>query len=488
MHFGSAWRWKFSHAVDDAFALTEDQARADQVATDVLSLDVLANDRGGHAAGLYSIDDGNRGGNWELLARDVGCDGTSPWEATDNGNLIRINHGQIELDLSHSLSVLAATDFNSMAAGDVIDDEFVYAIRLGHDRLSEARVRVHIDGVNDPATISGTSTGTVTEDSAVQTAGGTLTVTDPDHGQSDFQPPASLAGTYGTFAFDPATGVWGYTLDNSAASVQALTANDVRHDLLTITSADGTAHQAIDVTIHGADEPRRLDLVVGAEFTDIATDSGSLAVVLHDDVDGFRAPALYHNGTSYYNGTLEYTTAIGIADFNGDGLADIATAGLAGLGTNSSASVGVLLGNGDGSFGAASAYHNGTSWGPNHEYTYALDIADFNGDGVLDIATAGVSGDLTAGSVGVLLGNGDGTFQAGKPYSTGTVYASLSQITYALASGDFNGDGKLDIVSVGAAGPVAPQPRVSACCSGTVTAALGRPRPMRRETSSSSTN
>ncbi|ULK99045.1 FG-GAP-like repeat-containing protein [Bradyrhizobium sp. I71] len=458
MHFGSAWRWRFSHAVNhhavnDVFGLTEDQAQAERLTTGILSLDVLANDRASHAARLYSIDDG--GGwrfDWALLAKDVGPDGASPWETTDNGNLIRISHSQIELDLGHSLSALGATDFNSMAAGDVIDDDFVYAIRWGYGRLSEAHVHVHIDGVNDAATISGTSIGTVAEDSAMQTAHGALTVTDPDHGQSQFQVPASLAGTYGTFAFEPTTGVWGYTLDNGAANVQALTANDVRHDQLTVSSADGTAYQVIDVTIHGADEPRHLDIVAGAEFTDIVADPGSLAVVLHDETGEFQAPALYHNGTSYYNATLEYTTAIGIADLNDDGLSDIVTTGLAGLGTNSSASVGVLLGQGGGTFGSGSAYHDGTSWGPNHEYTLALDIADFNGDGVPDIATAGVSGDPSVGSLGVLLGNGDGTFQDGKPYSTGTVYATRSQITYALASGDFNGDGKLDIVTVGAAG------------------------------------
>lgn len=458
MHFGSAWRWKFPHAVhhhavNDVFGLTEDQAQAEQATTGILSLDVLANDRASHAARLYSIDDG--GGwrfDWALLAKDTGPDGTSPWETTDNGNLIRIHHGQIELDLGHSLSALGATDFNSMAAGEVIDDDFVYAIQLGYGRLSEAHVHVHIDGVNDAATISGASTGTVTEDSAMQTAHGALTVIDPDHGQSQFQLPASLAGTYGTFTFDPTTGFWGYSLDNGAANVQALTANDVRHDQLRVSSADGTAHQVIDVTIHGADEPRHLDILVGAEFTDIVADPGSLAVVLHDEAGGFQAPALYHNGTSYYNGTLEYTTAIGIADLNGDGVSDIVTTGLAGLGTNSSASVGVLLGQGDGTFGSGSAYHTGTTRGPNHEYTFALDIADFNGDGVPDIATAGFGLESSDGSLGVLLGNGDGTFQDGKPYSTGTVYASRSQNTYSLASGDFNGDGKLDIVTVGAAG------------------------------------
>ena len=170
MHISSAWRFRMPHAVNDAFAWTEDQASAYQVGTNVLSLDVLANDRGGHAARLYSIDDGDgRRFDWHLLARDVGRDGVSTWERTDDGNLIRIDHGRIELDLSHSLSALGATDLNAMAAGDVIDDDFVYAIQLGRGAaLSQAHVHVHIEGVNDPAAISGTATGTVTEDGAIQ--------------------------------------------------------------------------------------------------------------------------------------------------------------------------------------------------------------------------------------------------------------------------------------------------------------------------------
>jgi hypothetical protein len=64
---------------------------------------------------------------------------------------------------------------------------------------------------------------------------------------------------------------------------------------------------------------------------------------------------------------------------------------------------------------------------------YAVALGDFNNDGILDIAF------LDGGPVQVLFGNGDGTFRAG-PLNT-TFGADL-----CMAVGDFNGDGKLDIV------------------------------------------
>ncbi|MBI2479973.1 MAG: VCBS repeat-containing protein [Planctomycetia bacterium] len=59
-------------------------------------------------------------------------------------------------------------------------------------------------------------------------------------------------------------------------------------------------------------------------------------------------------------------------------------------------------------------------------------VGDFNTDGKIDLATANVTGD----NVSVLLGNGNGTFQAPVNYSVGDT-------PYAVAAGDFNGDGKV---------------------------------------------
>jgi len=67
----------------------------------------------------------------------------------------------------------------------------------------------------------------------------------------------------------------------------------------------------------------------------------------------------------------------------------------------------------------------------------AVVTGDFNGDGRLDLAVANAARD----TVSVLNGNGDGTFQAPQTFSTGAGILSL-------AAGDFNGDGRLDLVTV----------------------------------------
>jgi len=120
------------------------------------------------------------------------------------------------------------------------------------------------------------------------------------------------------------------------------------------------------------------------------------------------------------------------ADFNGDGLPDIATADYLGN------TVSLLLGNSDGTFQAVKTFPAG--FGP-----FAIATGDFNGDGKLDIVVANLcvnqncsnSPDHTA-RVSILLGNGDGTFQPPVQYITG-------EFPYQVKVADFNGDGKLDL-------------------------------------------
>ena len=80
-----------------------------------------------------------------------------------------------------------------------------------------------------------------------------VSVTDPDAGEDRFADPApaTLAGSYGSFAFDPLTGEWSYTLDNDLDAVQSLPEGAEVTDSLTVTSLDGTASETITVTVEG---------------------------------------------------------------------------------------------------------------------------------------------------------------------------------------------------------------------------------------------
>src|ERR1035438_4809239 len=75
--------------------------------------------------------------------------------------------------------------------------------------------------------------------------------------------------------------------------------------------------------------------------------------------------------------------------------------------------------------------------------SYSVAVGDFNGDGKLDLA---VDNPGSPGTVSMLLGNGDGTFQA-------PVNSAAGPGSHSLVVGDFNGDGKLDL-AMGANGAV----------------------------------
>lgn len=130
--------------------------------------------------------------------------------------------------------------------------------------------------------------------------------------------------------------------------------------------------------------------------------------------------------------------ADGVADFNNDGEADLMgyLFGAQGPPTN-----GVLLGKGDGTFTLAPETPN-----PSGYSTYAT--GDFNGDGKLDLFAF----DKTTGNALTLLGNGDGTFIAGPVSATGFA----QQFTGPVSVEDFNGDGNLDVLTEGSAADGSP--------------------------------
>jgi VCBS repeat-containing protein len=178
-----------------------------------------------------------------------------------------------------------AAHVQALRDGEEVTDTLLVTSFDGTDSQT---ITVTIVGVNDEATISGTATGTVTEDGAsdgdpstVQVVSGTLTVSDPDAGEDVFQAvsPAALIGTYGSFTFNELTGQWSYTLDNDAAHVQALTEGQEVTDTLLVTSLDGTDSQTITVTIVGVNDAATITGTATGTVTEDGASDGDPSTV-----------------------------------------------------------------------------------------------------------------------------------------------------------------------------------------------------------------
>ncbi len=380
--------------------------------------------------------------------------------------------------------------------------DLVYTLTDGDGGSTSASLRVLIQADNDAATITGDTSGSVTEDGTL-TETGTLIVTDPDTGENQVVAQTNTAGTYGTFSIT-AAGVWTYNLDNANASVQALNSGQHLTETFTVASKDGTASETVTITINGADDaPNEAPTisvtsglnyayqpVVWAEHLETLT-VGDVNGDGFDDI-GFSVTPAYGGARVYlsdgaaspsfaYSG-LGFSAHLGVqfVDFDGDGDLDI-------LALRSTLSY-IWVNNGGALTEFTQAYeyilpsatsvialnandvgytelavldpYNGQLqiFTPDYDIlgngillsAYSVSVrsadgsliaGDFNEDGTDDLVVAG-GGAATDSVLAVL----NSTAATGINYSM-TSLISASAGVYGLATGDFNGDGHLDFVA-----------------------------------------
>ena len=191
-------------------------------------------------------------------------------------------------------------------------------------------------------------------------------------------------------------------------------------------------YYAESVAVEDVNGDGKPDLVVTDQCSDSGCVNHGFVGVLLGKGDGTFQPVVKYDSGGYD------AFSVAVEDVNGDGKPDLVVANVcAASNCSTGGAVSVLLGNGDGTFQAAKSYGSGG------QDAYSLAVEDLNGDGKPDLITANYCADSNCvidGSVGVLLGDGDGTFRAAVTYSSGAYH------TVSVAVGDVNGDGKPDLV------------------------------------------
>ncbi|MEO8990977.1 MAG: FG-GAP-like repeat-containing protein [Acidobacteriaceae bacterium] len=204
--------------------------------------------------------------------------------------------------------------------------------------------------------------------------------------------------------------------------------------------------QTPDVAAADLDGDGNLDLVAGLGnlglFGPDINGTGGVYAVLMGNGDGtFQGAPLYAaaaapNTMTTISAASSGSPAFAVGDFNGDGKLDILGASLTSTGGSQPFSNGLqlLTGDGKGNFTPGPPIPGSTP--------SIITAADMNGDKKLDaVFVDGPNFAAFASSIGVAFGNGDGTFQAVTDYTvpgTGSVQD--------MVLGDFNGDGKLDVL------------------------------------------
>jgi len=235
--------------------------------------------------------------------------------ATSNGN-----YGKLVTDASGNWHYAADNNQNviqSLAANETLTDVLIVSSIDGTIHT----VKITIIGIadnnpgaggtpNTPATISGSSTGSVIEDfdpnnNNLLEVSGKLNISDPDAGEASFIA-TTFNGNYGGLSID-AAGNWAYAANNNQAVIQNLNSGEILTDSLTISSVDGTT-QTVTLTIIGVNETPTSNITLSWVAPTTREDNNGLSLA---DIAGYKI----------YYGTTQgiYTSSAAVNDGSATG-------------------------------------------------------------------------------------------------------------------------------------------------------------------------
>jgi hypothetical protein len=220
------------------------------------------------------------------------------------------------------------------------------------------------------------------------------------------------------------------------ADLAVLSYNEPEISYVTVLRGNGNGTFATPITSQVYNQPQTGgDVIIGTLAAADFNGDGKLDLaVVGDYVSSGGVTILLGNGDGSFTAagpnvdlTADFAL-IATGDFNGDGIPDFVTPNYFEFGGSPT----IFLGKGDGTF----TFSKVTTFTLDYFPTSVL-VADFNGDGILDLAFSDLNG------VEIALGNGDGTFT-----ETSASPIPVPSELYSLKAGDFNHDGKIDIAGI----------------------------------------